>query len=137
VTSGGSWCALGQHRSTQRKTPQGRGTFVVTMAPEFVAKAVQEWITAVGAMTAYIEPGSNGSTTTSRASTRLRDELPGRGDSLFAKGGSDRDRELAMPLQCVRPHEPLGYRPAGSACPVAVCTLWACSGCHAPAAVET
>jgi transposase InsO family protein len=26
--------------------------------PEFVAKAVQDWITAVGAKTAYIEPGS-------------------------------------------------------------------------------
>ena len=26
--------------------------------PEFVAKAVQEWITAVGAKTAYITPGS-------------------------------------------------------------------------------
>jgi transposase InsO family protein len=26
--------------------------------PEFVAKAVQEWITAVGAKTAYIAPGS-------------------------------------------------------------------------------
>ena len=26
--------------------------------PEFVAKAVREWIAAVGARTAYIEPGS-------------------------------------------------------------------------------
>ena len=26
--------------------------------PEFIAKAVQEWITAVGAGTAYIAPGS-------------------------------------------------------------------------------
>ena len=26
--------------------------------PEFVAKAVQDWIAAVGAKTAYIEPGS-------------------------------------------------------------------------------
>ena len=26
---------------------------------EFVAKAVQEWITAVGAKTAYIEPGQS------------------------------------------------------------------------------
>ena len=26
--------------------------------PEFVAKAVQDWITTVGAKTAYIEPGS-------------------------------------------------------------------------------
>ena len=26
--------------------------------PEFVAKAVQEWITAVGAKTAYVAPGA-------------------------------------------------------------------------------
>ena len=29
-----------------------------TVAAEFVAKAVQDWINAVGAKTAYIEPGS-------------------------------------------------------------------------------
>ena len=43
---------------------------------EFVAKAVQEWITAVGAKTAYIEPGSpweNGYIESFNA--RLRDEL--------------------------------------------------------------
>ena len=44
--------------------------------PEFVAKAVQEWIGAVGAKTAYIEPGSpweNGYIESFNA--RLRDEL--------------------------------------------------------------
>ena len=44
--------------------------------PEFVAKAVQQWITAVGAKTAYIEPGSpweNGYIESFNA--RLRDEL--------------------------------------------------------------
>ena len=44
--------------------------------PEFVAKAVQEWITAVGAKTAYITPGSpweNGFIESFNA--RLRDEL--------------------------------------------------------------
>jgi transposase InsO family protein len=44
--------------------------------PEFVAKAVQEWIAAVGAKTAYIEPGSpweNGYIESFNA--RLRDEL--------------------------------------------------------------
>src|SRR6202012_76007 len=44
--------------------------------PEFVAKAVQEWITAVGAKTAYIEKGSpweNGYVESFNA--RLRDEL--------------------------------------------------------------
>jgi transposase InsO family protein len=44
--------------------------------PEFVAKAVQEWIKAVGAKTAYIEPGSpweNGYIESFNA--RLRDKL--------------------------------------------------------------
>src|SRR5262245_66393282 len=44
--------------------------------PEFVAEAVQAWITAVGAKTAYIEPGSpweNGYVESFNA--RLRDEL--------------------------------------------------------------
>jgi transposase InsO family protein len=44
--------------------------------PEFVAKALQEWIAAVGANTAYIEPGSpweNGFVESFNA--RLRDEL--------------------------------------------------------------
>ena len=38
--------------------------------PEFVAKAVQEWITGVGAKTAYIAPGSPWENGYSRASTR-------------------------------------------------------------------
>jgi putative transposase len=44
--------------------------------PEFVAKAVREWIAAVGAKTAYIAPGSpweNGFIESFNA--RLRDEL--------------------------------------------------------------
>jgi len=44
--------------------------------PEFIAKAVQEWIAAVGAKTAYIAPGSpweNGYVESFNA--RLRDEL--------------------------------------------------------------
>lgn len=45
-------------------------------APEFIAQAVRDWITAVGAKTAYIEPGSpweNGYCESFNA--RLRDEL--------------------------------------------------------------
>ncbi len=59
--------------------------------PEFVAKAVREWINAVGAKTAYIAPGSpweNGYIESFNA--RLRDELLN-GEILFAEGGSDRD----------------------------------------------
>jgi putative transposase len=44
--------------------------------PEFVAKAVQEWIAAVGAKAAYRAGAAPGRTATSKASTpRLRDEL--------------------------------------------------------------
>ena len=38
--------------------------------PEFIAKSVREWIVAVGARTAYIEPGSHGRTAIAKASTR-------------------------------------------------------------------
>ena len=44
--------------------------------PKFIAKAVRDWITAVGAKTAYIEPGSpweNGSCES--FNSKLRDEL--------------------------------------------------------------
>ena len=39
--------------------------------PEFVAKAVQEWITAVGAKTAYITPAARGRTASSSPSMRV------------------------------------------------------------------
>ena len=68
--------------------------------PEFVAKAVQEWITAVGAKTAYITPGSpweNGYVESFNA--RLRDELLRRRNLLHVARGSDRHRELAASLQ--------------------------------------
>ena len=67
--------------------------------PEFVAKAVQKWIAAVGAKTAYIAPGSpweNGYVESFNA--RLRDELLD-GEIFYtlreAAGG---DRELAAAL---------------------------------------
>jgi putative transposase len=67
--------------------------------PEFVAKAVQEWITAVGAKTAYITPGSpweNGFIESFNA--RLRDEFDG---EIFysLRRGQDRNRKLAASLQ--------------------------------------
>jgi transposase InsO family protein len=68
--------------------------------PEFVAEAVQAWITAVGAKTAYIERGSpweNGYIESFNA--RLRDELAQRRDFLHFTRGPYRHRELAMPLQ--------------------------------------
>lgn len=51
-------------------------SFPTCYGPEFVATAVREWIAAVGAKTAYIEPGSpweNGYRESFNA--KLRDEL--------------------------------------------------------------
>jgi putative transposase len=79
--------------------------------PEFVAKAVQEWITAVGARTAYIAPGSpceNGYVESFNA--RLRDELLD-GEIFY----SLREAEVVIEswrrhYNQVRPHASLGYR---------------------------
>ena len=46
------------------------GYIAPTMAPEFIADTVQEWIAALGAKTAYIAPGSRGRTAMSRVSMR-------------------------------------------------------------------
>ena len=69
--------------------------------PEFVAKAVQTWITAVGAKTAYIAPGSpweNG---------YVQLQAPRRaaewGAVLQPRRGEDRHRELAPALQYPAP----------------------------------
>ena len=79
--------------------------------PEFVAKAVQEWITAVGASTASIAPGSpweNGFIESFNA--RLRDELLD-GEIFYSL------REAQVVIESwrrhynrVRPHASLGYR---------------------------
>jgi transposase InsO family protein len=57
--------------------------------PEFIAKAARDWIGAVGATTAYIEPGSPW---TPRRTAQRR-------DLLHAEGSPDCDRELALTLQ--------------------------------------
>ena len=80
--------------------------------PEFVAKAVQEWIAAVGAKAAYIERGSpweNGYVESFNA--RLRDELLD-GEIFY----SLREAQVIIEswrrhYNAVRPHASLGYRP--------------------------
>jgi putative transposase len=88
--------------------------------PEFVAKAVQGWIVAVGAKTAYIAPGSpweNGYIESFNG--RLRDELL-MGEIFYSL------REAQVLIEAwrrhyntVRPHSALGYRP-----PAPEVTLW-------------
>ena len=80
--------------------------------PEFVAKAVQEWIAAVGAKTAYIEPGSpweNGYIESFNA--RLRDELLN-GEIFYTL----REAQIVIEswrrhYNTIRPHASLGYKP--------------------------
>ena len=80
--------------------------------PEFVAKAVQEWIVAVGAKTAYIERGSpweNGYIESFNA--RLRDELLN-GEILHTL----REAQIVIEswrrhYNTIRPHASIGYKP--------------------------
>ena len=80
--------------------------------PEFIAKAVQEWITAVGARTAYIAPGSpweNGYIESFNA--RLRDELLD-GEIFYTLNEARIVIESwRRHYNTVRPHGSLGYRP--------------------------
>jgi putative transposase len=80
--------------------------------PEFVAAVVREWIAAVGAQTAYIEPGSpweNGYVESFNG--KLRDELLN--GEIF-----DSLKEAQIVIEAwrchynnKRPHSSLGYRP--------------------------
>ena len=79
--------------------------------PEFLAKAVQEWIGSVGARTAYIAPGSpweNGFIESFNA--RLRDELID-GEIFYTL----REAQIVIEswrrhYNAVRPHASIGYK---------------------------
>jgi putative transposase len=79
--------------------------------PEFVAKAVQDWIAAVGARTAYIAPGSpweNGCIESFNA--RMRDELLN-GEIFYSlKEAQIIIESWRQHYNRVRPHAALGYR---------------------------
>ena len=80
--------------------------------PEFIARKVRDWITAVGSNAAYIEPGSpweNGYCESFNA--RFRDELLN-GEIFY----SLREAQILIErwryhYNTVRPHSALGYRP--------------------------
>ena len=80
--------------------------------PEFIAEAIRDWIKAVGAKTAYIEPGSpweNGYCESSNG--RMRDELLN-GEIFY----SLREAQIIIKkwrnlYNTKRPHSALGYRP--------------------------
>jgi putative transposase len=79
---------------------------------EFIAKAVQEWITAVGAKTAYIAPGSPWETGFIESfNARLRDELLD-GEIFYSlKEAKIVIESWRRHYNTVRPHGSLGYRP--------------------------
>ena len=80
--------------------------------PEFVAKQVQQWITAVGAKTAYIAPGSpweNGYVESFNA--RLRDELLN-GEIFYSlRKAQVLIESWRRHYNTIRPHASLGFRP--------------------------
>jgi len=80
--------------------------------PEFIARAVQDWIAAVGARTAYIAPGSpweNGYIESFNA--RLRDELLNGEIFYTLKEARIIVEAWRRHYNTVRPHASLGYRP--------------------------
>jgi putative transposase len=86
----------------------------------FVAKAVREWITAVGAKTAYIEPGSpweNGYCES--FNSKLRDELL-KGEIFYTlKEAQIVIENWRRHYNTIRPHSSLGYKP-----PAPEAVLW-------------
>ena len=80
--------------------------------PEFVAEAVRQWIAAVGARTAFIEPGSpwkNGYIESFNA--RLRDELLDGEIFYTLKEAQVLVEDWRRHYNAVRPHSSLQYRP--------------------------
>ena len=80
--------------------------------PEFIAEAVRNWISAVGAQTAYITPGSpweNGYIESFNA--RLRDELLN-GEIFYSmKEAQIIIEQWRIHYNTKRPHSSLGYKP--------------------------
>ena len=101
--------------------------------PEFLAKALQDWIKAVGAKTAYIAPGSpweNGFIESFNA--RLRDELLN-GEIFYTL----REAQIIIEswrrhYNTVRPHASLGYRPPAAEVFVPAFTAWPAALASAP-----
>ncbi|HEU0149969.1 MAG TPA: IS3 family transposase [Bradyrhizobium sp.] len=80
--------------------------------PEFIAKAVRDWIEAVGAQTVYIEPGSpweNGYCESFNA--KLRDELLNGEVFYTLKEACVVIERWRKDYNTIRPHSSLGYHP--------------------------
>jgi transposase InsO family protein len=92
---------------------RGPPTFIRSdNGPEFVAQAVRDWIAAVGAQTAYIEPGSpweNGYIESFNA--RFRDELLNGEIFHTLREAQVVIEQWRQHYNTVRPHSALGWRP--------------------------
>jgi putative transposase len=99
--------------------------------PEFIAQAVREWIAAVGAKTAFIEPGSpweNG--TCESFHSKLRDELLN-GEIFYSLAEARAVIEgWRKHYNAVRPHSSLRYKP-----PAPEVVLWPATPAEAAPAV--
>jgi transposase InsO family protein len=88
--------------------------------PEFIAKAVRDWIAAVGAKTAYIEPGGpweNGYCES--FNSKLRDELLNGEIFYTLKEAKVVIEAWRRHYNTIRPHSSLSYRP-----PAPEAVLW-------------
>ena len=93
--------------------------------PEFIAKSVQAWITAVGAKTAYIAPGSpweNGYVESFNA--RLRDELLNGEIFYTLKEAQIVIESWRCHYNTIRPHGSLGYQPPAPEVFMPAFTAW-------------
>jgi putative transposase len=101
-----------KRRKASRAVSQRPSLFPMCYRPEFIAKALREWLAAVGAKTAYIAPDSpweNGFIESFNA--RLRDELLN-GEIFYSLAEARIIIESwRRHYNCVRPHGSLGYKP--------------------------
>jgi len=80
--------------------------------PEFVALALREWIAAVGAVTAHIEPGSPWEIGCVESfNGKLRDELLNGEISYTLAEAKIVIEQWRKYYNTIRPHSSLGYRP--------------------------
>jgi putative transposase len=96
--------------------------------PEFIAKALQDWIAAVGAETAYIAPGSpweNGYIESFNA--RLRDELLNGEIFYTLKEAQIVVESWRRHYNAIRPHASLGYKPPAPEVFVPAFSAWPAS----------
>ena len=103
---------LQQKSCAHRSLGGSSSSFRRCYGPEFIAKALREWIAAVGAKTAYIMPGSpweNGYCES--FNSKLRDELLNGEIFYTLKEAKIVIENWRRHYNTVRPHSSLGYKP--------------------------